>query len=407
MDARSRPVRRAVGEAAWAGAMGASLGARVTGSRVVVCFHEPHLGGATRSVERIVPLLGERGWEFSFWVPRPSELYDELAARGWDVDGAPRAIEYSIRAWRLPPGPAPAAARGPRVPAALPRLPARPPARARARQLDADAGGGAGRQPRGHPDAAPRPRDAPARPSRPAPAPSRLASASTRSSPSPSRAPSGSPGAGTGRGSSTRPRRCRPARRRSATGRSRSRSAPSPWSHRARAATSSWRPRPALLDRDRQRFRFEMVGAAHDAVERDWARERARPGARRRHPPHPADASVRAPRPVGRVRPPLPLRPVPDLDARGDGERPAGRWHPPRRDRRADRRRHRPADRARGPARARGRDRLVRRPARRDPAAMGTAARGRVDASFTLEHQAAALDDAYRATLANASERAE
>jgi glycosyltransferase involved in cell wall biosynthesis len=34
---------------------------------------------------------------------------------------------------------------------------------------------------------------------------------------------------------------------------------------------------------------------------------------------------------------------------------------------------------------------------------MGTAARGRVDASFTLEHQAAALDDAYRATLANGS----
>jgi glycosyltransferase involved in cell wall biosynthesis len=74
--------------------------------RVVVCFHEPHLGGATRSVERIVPMLAERGWEFSFWVPRPSVLYDEFAARGWDVAGAPRCIEYSVRAWRLPPGPA-------------------------------------------------------------------------------------------------------------------------------------------------------------------------------------------------------------------------------------------------------------------------------------------------------------
>ena len=73
--------------------------------RVVVCFHEPHLGGATRSVERIVPLLREMGWEFSFWVHRPSELYDELAGRGWDVDGEPRCIEYSVRAWRLPPGP--------------------------------------------------------------------------------------------------------------------------------------------------------------------------------------------------------------------------------------------------------------------------------------------------------------
>jgi glycosyltransferase involved in cell wall biosynthesis len=72
--------------------------------RVVVCFHEPHLGGATRSVERIVPLLRERGWEFSFWVPKPSELHDDLARRGWDVDGAPRSIEYSVRAWRLPPG---------------------------------------------------------------------------------------------------------------------------------------------------------------------------------------------------------------------------------------------------------------------------------------------------------------
>ncbi|MGH2954136.1 MAG: glycosyltransferase family 4 protein [Solirubrobacterales bacterium] len=73
--------------------------------RVVVCFHEPHLGGATRSVERIVPLLGEMGWEFSFWVHRPSDLYDELGGRGWDVDGEPRCIEYSVRAWRLPPGP--------------------------------------------------------------------------------------------------------------------------------------------------------------------------------------------------------------------------------------------------------------------------------------------------------------
>ena len=72
--------------------------------RVVVCFHEPHLGGATRSVERIVPLLAERGWEFSFWAPKPSDLYDELAARGWDVDGAPRAVEYSLRMWRLEPG---------------------------------------------------------------------------------------------------------------------------------------------------------------------------------------------------------------------------------------------------------------------------------------------------------------
>lgn len=73
-------------------------------SRVTVCFHEPRLGGATRSVERIVPLLTERGWKFSFWTPRPSDLYDELSGRGWDVDGAPGRIEYSARAWNLPPG---------------------------------------------------------------------------------------------------------------------------------------------------------------------------------------------------------------------------------------------------------------------------------------------------------------
>ncbi len=81
---------------------GATKGAG--GGRVVVCFHEPNLGGATRSVERIVPLLTELGWEFSFWVPRPSALYDDFVERGWDVDGAPRCIEYSVRAWRLEPG---------------------------------------------------------------------------------------------------------------------------------------------------------------------------------------------------------------------------------------------------------------------------------------------------------------
>ena len=75
------------------------------GRRVVVVFHEPHLGGAIRSVTRIVPMLRERGWEFSFWVPRPSELFDELSGQGFDVSGAPREIQYSVRAWRTPPGP--------------------------------------------------------------------------------------------------------------------------------------------------------------------------------------------------------------------------------------------------------------------------------------------------------------
>jgi glycosyltransferase involved in cell wall biosynthesis len=53
----------------------------------------------------MVPFLAGLGFDFSFWVPRPSGLYDDLQARGWDVDGAPRSIEYSVRAWRLEPGP--------------------------------------------------------------------------------------------------------------------------------------------------------------------------------------------------------------------------------------------------------------------------------------------------------------
>lgn len=76
------------------------------GRRIAVVFHEPHLGGATRSVTRIVPILAARGWEFCFWVARPSELFDHLSTEGHDVAGAPRHIEYSGRAWRLPPGPA-------------------------------------------------------------------------------------------------------------------------------------------------------------------------------------------------------------------------------------------------------------------------------------------------------------
>jgi len=75
------------------------------GRRVAVVFHEPHLGGATRSVTRIVPILEERGWKFSFWCPRPSELFEHLAAEGYEVAGAPRMLEYSVRAWRVPPGP--------------------------------------------------------------------------------------------------------------------------------------------------------------------------------------------------------------------------------------------------------------------------------------------------------------
>jgi glycosyltransferase involved in cell wall biosynthesis len=49
-------------------------------------------------------MLAAQGWEFSFWVSRPSELFDHLAEQGHDVAGAPRHVEYSVRAWRVPPG---------------------------------------------------------------------------------------------------------------------------------------------------------------------------------------------------------------------------------------------------------------------------------------------------------------
>ena len=76
------------------------------GKRVAVVFHEPVRGGATVSVLRAIPHLVERGWEPSFWVDRPSELHDHLAAEGYDVDGAPRHVGFSAQWLRHPPGPA-------------------------------------------------------------------------------------------------------------------------------------------------------------------------------------------------------------------------------------------------------------------------------------------------------------
>ena len=74
-------------------------------SKVAVIFHEPVLGGATSSVLRILPLLEEMGWEFCFWVDRPSPLFDELAGRGYDVEGDRRLVAWSLPVLRLPPGP--------------------------------------------------------------------------------------------------------------------------------------------------------------------------------------------------------------------------------------------------------------------------------------------------------------
>jgi glycosyltransferase involved in cell wall biosynthesis len=90
-----------------------STAGRGPSRRVLVALHEEVLGGATLSILRCLGALEERGWEFVFWAPRPSEVFDRLAADGRAVGGAPRPLAYSLAALRLPPG-------------ALPRLRATP-----------------------------------------------------------------------------------------------------------------------------------------------------------------------------------------------------------------------------------------------------------------------------------------
>jgi glycosyltransferase involved in cell wall biosynthesis len=376
----------------------------VSGSRVVVCFHEPHLGGATRSVERIVPLLGERGWEFSFWVPRPSELFDELSARGWDVDGAPRAIEYSVRAWRLPPGPR---RRLLAAPGYLRRyrafLRARAPALVHANSILTMAEAlVASRE--GVPTALHvhemLPLDLRGRLLRRA-AWRRLDQVLAVSAPCAARL--------AWRGHLPRiVYEASPMPPDAAA----IRETPRPFTVGTVAVVS---PRKGsdlfvdaaalLLDRDRDRFRFEMVGAAHDAVEREWARDvlaRARE-AGVHHIPRTAvferlaqwDAFVLPSRsdpfPISMLEAMASGLPVVGTRRDGIGEQIAGGTglliEPD--DSRAL------ADAiawcADQPAETRRR--------------MGTAARARVGAAFTLEHQATALDDAYRATLANGARR--
>jgi glycosyltransferase involved in cell wall biosynthesis len=87
---------------------GSSSAAPALGSRpprVVIVIHEELLGGATLSVIRCAPALTSRGWSISFWVPRPSEVFDFLTAQGQEVAGAPRPLAYSRAALRVQPGP--------------------------------------------------------------------------------------------------------------------------------------------------------------------------------------------------------------------------------------------------------------------------------------------------------------
>jgi glycosyltransferase involved in cell wall biosynthesis len=69
-------------------------------------FHDPLLNGATISALRAVPLLEERGWSFSFWVPAPGPCFDWLDGRGADVAGEFRPVVSGLRGLREPPGPA-------------------------------------------------------------------------------------------------------------------------------------------------------------------------------------------------------------------------------------------------------------------------------------------------------------
>lgn len=83
--------------------------------RVLVVLHENQLGGASRAVLRCVPGLESRGWEFTFSAPRGSDLAAALRNEGRAVVEIERPVAYSLAALRLPPG------IGPRL-RALPRF---------------------------------------------------------------------------------------------------------------------------------------------------------------------------------------------------------------------------------------------------------------------------------------------
>jgi glycosyltransferase involved in cell wall biosynthesis len=72
--------------------------------RVLLVLHNPLLNGASISALRAVPLLSERGWSFSFWVPTPGPAFDWLQARGADLRAAPRPIASGLAGLREPPG---------------------------------------------------------------------------------------------------------------------------------------------------------------------------------------------------------------------------------------------------------------------------------------------------------------
>jgi glycosyltransferase involved in cell wall biosynthesis len=71
---------------------------------VAIAFHETDVGGASRSVLRVLPLLEGAGWSFTCWTPGPGPLRDELQTRGLAVAGSERLLRYHWRTLREPPG---------------------------------------------------------------------------------------------------------------------------------------------------------------------------------------------------------------------------------------------------------------------------------------------------------------
>jgi glycosyltransferase involved in cell wall biosynthesis len=71
---------------------------------VAIAFHEADVGGASRSILRVLPLLERAGWKFTCWTPGPGTLRDELQRRGLPVAGSERLLRYHWRTLREPPG---------------------------------------------------------------------------------------------------------------------------------------------------------------------------------------------------------------------------------------------------------------------------------------------------------------
>ncbi len=335
------------------------------GPRVAVAFHEVILGGATRSVLRSVPLLEERGWRFSFWAPRPSELYDHLEAGGWDVDGAPRCIEYSLRTWRLPPGPVRRLLAAPGYLRHYRRfLQSRRPALVHANSIlslaEALVASRSGLPTLLHAHEM-LPLDLRGR---------MLRNAAWRNLDQIVAVSETSGARLDWRG--RRPRIVHEATPIPEPVEPRER--PEPFTVGTVAVVSKRKGSDLFVEAARRlqsrngtSYRFEMVGSESELIDREWAREvlAQATAAGIEHVPS-ADVFERM-RQLGRLRAAVALGPVPALDARGDGKRPSGRRHPPGWDRRADHQRHRAAGRARGPGRARRRNCLDGESARGHP----------------------------------------